>query len=368
MPRTRPTASRLPYTYCSVKRLKSGRVEYWRFRRDGLETKLPGDPARDPAAMRRYADLMEQCDRVAKGRPQPGRTSFEWLARAYLASSEFAQLAPITQADYRQQLEARLIPALGPERFDCITRSAIKLVRDQVVAEGKSARTANKVKQVASLLYSWAQEEELPPDGFSNPGRALKKLRHRSKSIEVWSEEEIALFMAAAPRHLVTAAMLALHTGQRIGDVVEMEWSDYQRCRATHAATLRVRQNKTGAPLTIACHPDLQRHLDKVKTRFAGRIVRAHDGKPTNANAITSALGRAVKKIEGMPDRSFHGLRYAACGRLEAVGCTVLQITDIAGHRTYQMFQKYASQRRNAQQAMERLSGTNQAGQSSPNR
>ena len=252
-------------------------------------------------------------------------------------------------------LEDRLIPALGPERFDCIGRAAIKLVRDQVAGEGKSARTANKVKQVASLLYSWAEEEDLLPDGFANPGARLKKLKGKSKPFEIWSAEEVALYLRHCEPHMTTPVLLALYTGQRAGDVVAMEWKDVL------GGVVRVRQNKTGEPLDIPCHPVLQKHLKSIRTRFGGPIVRAKDGKPTNANALSSALHRSVAKVDGMPMRSLHGLRYAAASNLEAAGCSVVQISAIVGHRTYQMAMKYARQRRDAEAAMARLDQGNEA-------
>jgi integrase len=344
----------LPYTYCSRKRLKGGVREYWRFRRDEIDAKLPGDPRTDTPAMRRYADLMDQADRRAQPAVEPGRQTFEWLARRYLGSTEFRQLADATQADYTRVIEERLIPALGPERYDCLTRSAIKLVRDAVIAAGLATRTANKIKQIASLLYSWAEEDDLLPEGFVNPGKRLKKLKGAGKPIEIWSEEEIALFLGACEPAMRTCVLLALHTGQRAADVAAMEWTDYQAPEGK-PAMIRVRQAKTGEPLVIPCHPRLRRHLEMIRTRFGGRILRGADGRQTNANALSSAMGRAVAAIEGMPARSLHGLRYAAAGELEAAGCTVVQISAIVGHRTYQMAMKYARQRSDAEAAMARL-------------
>lgn len=341
-------ANKLRYTYCTPKRLATGKWrDYWRFRRDGIDTPLPGKPG-ELAFIKRYAELMEDAERRSAPKREPGRSTFEWLAKAYLVSAEFNALAEITQGDYRRTIEDVLIPALGPERFDCIGRKALKIVRDKQAAKA-APRTANKVKQVASLLYTWAEEEELLPDNFANPGKKLRRLKGKSKSIEIWSPEEIALFLSKCEPHLKTAVILALYTGQRCEDVVSMQWD------AVQGGTIRVRQNKTDEPLTIFAHTDLKAHLDKIRTRFKGPILRDGDGKPMNANQLGSAMYRAVRRIEGMPSRSMHGLRYAAAGALEAVGCTVVQITSIIGHRTYQMAMKYASQRREAEAANAKL-------------
>jgi len=345
----------IPYTYFNRKKLKAGWKLYWRFRRDGIDTPLPGQPG-EREFHDRYAELMD----AAEAREQTekakaaDRHSFAWLCDRYLASVEFEALAPATQDDYRDTIDERLRPILGSERYDCITRSSIKAIRDSV-AKVLSVRTANKVKQVASLLYSWAEEEtdddgrDLLPDSFINPGMALKKLKGKSKPIEIWSPEEIDLFLAKCEEPAKTIVILALYTGQRREDLVKMEWSD---CLGN---MIRVRQNKTGEPLTIPCHSVLKKHLKAIRTKFGGTILRGQDGKPMNANQLSSIMNRAVAKAEGMPHRSLHGLRYAAAGSLEEVGCTFVQISSIVGHRTYQMAMKYARQRRDAEAAMARL-------------
>jgi integrase len=80
----------------------------------------------------------------------------------------------------------------------------------------------------------------------------MKRLKVRSKSIVPWSEEEIALFLSHCPQWLKTPVLLALYTGQRREDVVGMAWDAFQ------GGIIRVRQSKTGEPLDIACHKELQ--------------------------------------------------------------------------------------------------------------
>jgi integrase len=338
----------LPYTYRVSRKLADGKFkDYWRFRRDGMNTSLPGQPG-DPDFHQRYSELMgETAARIAleadRAAADASRTTVAWLIGAYMQSAEFNALAPVTQDDYRSTLETRLLPALGPERFDCIQRSHIKIIRDDV-AKTLSARTAHKVKQMASRLYSWADEEDLLPPGFFNPGLNLKRLKGKSKSIEIWSQEEVALFLRHCDAAMKTPILIALYTGQRREDIVRFTWADVQ------GKVCRVRQNKTDEPLTIPLHPILHEHLESMRTKFGGPILRGADGKPMTPNQLSQALRRAVGKIDGMPrNRSMHGLRYASAGMLEEAGCTVTEISSIIGHRTYQMAIKYASQRREAE-------------------
>src|SRR3546814_10553169 len=93
----------------------------------------------------------------------------------------------------------------------------------------------------------------------------------------------------------------------------------------------------------IPCHKDLRAHLEGLSARF-GPIIRAADGKTLNANALSSAMNRAVAAIDNMPHRTLHGLRYASAGRMEEAGCSVVEITSIIGHRTYQRSEEHTSE------------------------
>ena len=84
----------------------------------------------------------------------------------------------------------------------------IKAVRDDY---RRTPRKANKITQMVSRLYSWADEAEIVPPG-TNATRGLKKLNRKggAREIEVWSDEEIDDFLAVAPLHVQTAVLLAI--------------------------------------------------------------------------------------------------------------------------------------------------------------
>ena len=336
----------LPYINIVRRKLASGKWrDYYRFRKGERNSALPGKPG-DAAFHERYAAILAEEERIATEAKTAPRHSFEWLCDQYLESAEFKALSGKTQSDYRYTIKERLCPVIGTERFDSVKRPAIKAIRDELASQ---PRVAHKIKQMASRLYSWADEQDLLPAGFINPAAGIRKLKAKSKPITIWSDEEIALFLKHCDTAIKTPVMLALYTGQRREDLAQMVWNDFQ------GNIIRVRQNKTGEPLDIPCHPELRKHLETVRTKFGGAMARSTTGKPMNAWALSAALTRAVEAIDNMPNRTWHGLRYASAGRLEAAGCTVVQISSIIGHRTYEMAMKYARQRRDAEAAMAKL-------------
>ena len=57
--------------------------------------------------------------------------------------------------------------------------------------------------------------------------RGFKRLYHADRSEIIWLPEHIAAFMKVAPIEMQRALILALHTGQREGDLLRMPWSAY---------------------------------------------------------------------------------------------------------------------------------------------
>ncbi len=329
----------LPFTFVITK--PSGK-RYWRFRRGGITGALPGEPG-DTAFHDRYSELLALAEKVSAGKPAPATGSMSELIRAYRGSAEFGALRDATRDDYGATLD--LVDAeLGKYPYRLITTAMVKRVRDDLRA---TPRKAHKVKQMVSRLYSWAQEESLVKPGM-NPAAGFKRLKVRQNTIMPWSDYEITLFLGAAPAHLQRAIRLLLYTGQRCEDVVNMTWELYQR------DFIRVRQSKTGEPMDIACHAELRADLDAVKVR-RGLILRNAKGRPYNANSLRKAISDQCAAIDGMPNRSPHGLRYAAAGTLEEAGATVAEIVAVLGHRTYQMAIKYLSARRQSASGMSKL-------------
>ncbi len=345
-------ADRLPFTYSIT---VNGRT-YWRFRsKETGDCKLPGSPA-DAVFHKAYGDKLaerERCRAAEAGADD--EASWRWLIAKYLASPEYLALADSTQADYAKTC-ALIEEALGPEPFRYTTRGMLKDLRDDYAA---TPRKAHKVKQMASRLYSWADEGELVPEGF-NPARGFKRLQRKGgdKEIVPWSEQEIAWVLERAAAPVKTAILLALYTGQRRRDVIAMTWQQWQ------GDIVRVRTAKTHQLIDMPCHPVLKAHLEELRQGPVvpfptGPICLRGDGRAwPSDNALSGAVRRVVEAHPRVPNhRSMHGLRYAAAGRMEAGGATIAAIEAVLGHRTFKMAMKYASARLRAAEGVAAMQG-----------
>jgi integrase len=320
--------------------------KYWVFRRGKVKVSLPGQPG-EAEFESRYSELVAMTEAVRASEPaKPETSSLAWLIDSYLDSVQFKVRKPRTKRDYQTTFEF-IKKHLGTEPYRLVTRGMVRTFYEKV-ADAGTIRKAGKVRDCLCLLYSWADRRELVPEDY-NPALKVEKLKVDIIHHPTWSEEEIDLYLRDCPTNLKTAILLALYTGQRISDVVEMDWTQYL------GDFIRVKQSKTGTPLSLRVHPELKAHLEAVRTPFGGRMVRSVRGKPMQANALTQWVKRHLKSVAAMPqDRTMHGLRYAAAARLEEAGCSIVEITSVTGHKAYAMGMQYASQRKSATLASEK--------------
>ena len=125
---------------------------------------------------------------------------------------------------------------------------------------------------------------------------------------------------------------LCLGTGQRIGGVLEMRWSDIQD------GAFAIRQNKTGKELWVPILPELNAALDAA-SRHSVFILTNERGTNRWSYRGASQAVRKIREQVGALDFDIHSWRYfdihswrynAACELLEA-GCSDDLIAAVTG-------------------------------------
>ena len=322
-----------------LRRVRSKGTTYWYHRLTG--ERLPDD---ENGRLRRALE-------INVGLEAPTRHvkvgSIEALANVYLASGAFKGLAGSTQHDYRARLR-QICGLWGDFPITSIQRKHVIALQDR---HADTPATADRMVTVLRVLLAFAVDREYRTD---NPAKGIKKLR-KPRDVDghtPWPGWAADRFLAT--HHGTTmglAAALGLYTGQRLGDVLRMRWSDIADGR------ISVRQGKTGARLEIPLHSALERALVQHKPCSPVILTTAH-GLPFASGNFRHHLTKAIVAA-GLQDLglSFHGLRYAAAGQLAELGCSLKEIASITGHQSLAMLAKYtagADQRRLSGAAIER--------------
>lgn len=296
------------------KRLADGTLRTYYYHRDtGL--RLHGEPG-SPQFL---ADIAK-ADALIRDRHAG---TFNRLVADYTASPEFEKLAASTQAEAKRMLTKAEVQ-FGDMPLAALDDPRVKrefMDYRAKIAKTSGEREADNRLSASSAMLTWAVD-----NGRINANH-LKGFRHLYKSNradKIWLPDSIQAFMRAAPLEMQEALILALHTGQRQGDLRRMAWSNYD------GTAITLRQGKTGRAVTIPCTAALRRMLDGMN-RKAAVILTTKTGRPWKARYFGRAWEAAAIDA-GIADLHFNDLRGTAVTMLAEAGSNELQIATITGH------------------------------------
>lgn len=326
------TASAKPkYTFCN----QDSRW-YFRHRLLGI-ARLRGAPG-EPQFHRDYADKLAAVEAAKKQPPglKKQKPTLAWLIDQYEHSPEFKSLKPRTREGYSGLLE-QVVAKIGDLPYQSLERRHVVVLRNSYA---DTPRKADYTISALSAVFSWkiAQEDE----ELANPCKGVKKAQRKStiEGYVPWTEDQIEYFFANCKEVFRVPVALGLFTGQRLSDCIPM------KTKQLTGSTITIVTNKTGEFVEVSVHPDLAVVLSNRPYQDQPTFVVGIGGRPySDPKSFSKQLTGEIRRLD-LPRLTFHGLRYAACARLEDVGCSPYEVEDIVGHRTYEMAKKYMSKRR----------------------
>ena len=258
------------------------------------------------------------------------------LARSYLRSATFANLASATRKSRRYWIES-FIARHGTLPVTRLERRHVKMILDSFRARPGAARN---VLSMLRVLITEAIDLGIVSE---DPTAGIRRPKLNEAGWHTWTEKEIAQYEAQHPigSQARLGFALALHTGQRSSDLIEIGRQHVSGDK------ISVRQHKTGRLLNIPISPELKAIIDATPSKHLTFIVTEH-GKPyAHSGSFGNRMRRwaAEANLKGCP---LHGLRKACCRRLAEVGCTASEIMAISGHKSLAECERYV---RDAEQA-----------------
>jgi len=262
-----------------------------------------------------YASILSQKDRP---RPIVSR-NFVALIASYRKSPRYKNLKPRTGLDYDKYLDffAKIMGEANPAKMQ--RKDVIKL-RD---VNAEKAYFANYSLRVMRVLM-----EHCVDLGWrdANPARGVPELKTVKTEREPWPQELLDTYRttcALGTRERLVME-LCIGTGQRIGDVLNMRWSNIEE------GAVWLRQSKTSKELWVPILPGLQAALDAA-SRHSVFILTNEQGSNRWSYRGASAAVRKVRDQIGALAYDIHSWRYnAACELLEA-GCSDDLISSVTG-------------------------------------
>jgi integrase len=312
-----------PYVHGWV---QDGRPRFYFRRRGYRQVKLPGLPY-SPEFMSAYESALAspQCSPIGATRTAVG--SVAHTVGLYYASRAFEDLAPATRAMRRALLE-RFRREHGDKRLAMMQPRHVADLLDRLERHAQR----NMLKALRGLMafaFSTRIIDVNPTDGYRGA-----RVKDRG-GFKTWTDDDIAAFEARHPVGSKAHIALALlrFTGQRRGDVVVL---GRQHIRG---GLLSLRQQKTGAQVTIPVLPELEAVL-AASTISGLTFLTTEFGRPFTAAGFGGWFRRRCNEA-GLRGLSAHGLRKAAATRLADHGATAHELMAWFGWSTLREAERY---------------------------
>ena len=222
----------------------------------------------------------------------------------------------------------------------------ISQCRDDLLSEEISAGKKRSPATVARYMTSMSHAVNLAVREWewleSNPFSRVKKPTEPRGRVRFLDDEErdklLASCQASKSKALYPIVILAISTGMRMGEILNLKWKDIDLSRS-RLVLHETKNNERRAVPIVGLAQQVMKKLSKVRRIDSPLVFPGSDPeKPINIRtAFDSAVDNA--KIE---DFRFHDLRHTAASYLAMNGATLAEIAEVLGHKTLQMVKRYA--------------------------
>lgn len=307
-------------------------------------------------AEQRTRQILAVSDRIATSKGK-AITANTWLDRYCSIQDERLKSGDIRPNTHKQKAKpiALLRARVGMKTISMVDVRDIAQILDEYITDGQ-ARMAQVIRSVLIDVFKEAQHAGEIPPGY-NPALATKqprrKITRQRLNLEEW--KKIFAIADANHRYLGNAMLLAVVTGQRLGDISKMKFSDIWDDH------LHVIQEKTGCkiaiPLSLRCNA-IDWCLREVVARcrdyavspymvhFFRATSQAERGAQVKSNTITMNFSKARDKTEidwgeGTP-ATFHEQRSLSERLYKEQG---INTQKLLGHKTQKQTDGYHDDR-----------------------
>ncbi|EFH7719437.1 site-specific integrase [Escherichia coli] len=307
-------------------------------------------------AEQRTRQILAISDRIATSKGKAITTS-TWLDRYQAIQDDRLESGDIKLNTYKQKAKpvSLLRERAGMKLISSVDVRDIAQLLDEYITAGQP-RMAQVVRSVLIDVFKEAQHYGEVPPGY-NPALVTKQPRRKITRQRLSLEEWQKIFDIADARHryMGNAMLLALVTGQRLGDISRMKFSDIWDDH------LHVIQEKTGSKIAIP----LSLRLNAINWSLRDVVARCRDyavspylvhffrttsqaerGAQVKANTLTMNFSKArdlagIDWGEGSP-ATFHEQRSLSERLYEAQG---VDTQKLLGHKSPNQTAKYHDDR-----------------------
>jgi integrase len=268
-------------------------------------------------AITRYKDSVLPAKRDGKKQ----EAQLDWWADE-IGPYTLADVSPALLGESRDKLAQERAPATVVRYLAALSHVFTIAVREWGWLEDNPMRKVRKPKEPRGRVR-FLSEDEINANGEEIEGERTRLLNACKKSSNTY---------------LHTIVVLALSTGMRQGEILNLRWPDVD----LNTGRIILHETKNGerrvVPL-LGRARELLKELSKVRRLDTDLLFPGRN--PEKPVFIRTPWLEAVKDA-GIDDLKFHDLRHSAASYMLMSGASLGEIAELLGHKTLQMVKRYS--------------------------
>ena len=226
----------------------------------------------------------------------------------------------------------RIKSYFGGKYLHEITPQSIEQFKAQAVNEVSPA-TVNRALAILRSIFNKAIAWN-KFDG-KNPVKGIKFYKEQPR-LRFLEKEEIAQLLESCSEHLKPIVILALNTGMRKGEILNLKWHDIDFARDL----IFLYKTKNGGKREVPMNEKVKKTLIEVRKHpDSPYIFCDKKGKPFSD--IRKSFFTACKK-SGIIDFRIHDLRHTFASQLVMSGIDLNTVRELLGHKSLDMTLRYS--------------------------
>ena len=186
------------------------------------------------------------------------------------------------------------------------------------------------LKHMFTMAINWGKAED-------NPVKKVKLFKEDNKRLRYLELNEIEALVGACEGYLKNIVIIALNTGMRRGEILNLKWSDIDFGNGI-IYLLKTKNSKAREiPMNTAVKQSLIRQKRHKDSPYI--FTNIHTGK--KIGDIKTSFLAVLRKLDIMNFR-FHDLRHTFASHLVMSGVDLNTVRELLGHTSMQMTLRYA--------------------------
>lgn len=205
--------------------------------------------------------------------------------------------------------------------------------------EQRSGATVNREVTIFRSLLSSAIKQRMAYRNAASRPRKMQETKGRLRYLTVEEANRLLdLAKKSGSKDIYPLILLALDTGARRGEIVNIHWEDLDFANGQ----IWIRRTKNGEPRFVPMTTRVQAVLARRPRRLGSPLV-------FNGNATGKPISNGIREVfvnllerAGISDFTFHDLRHTYASHLVMQGVPLYTVGKLLGHKTPTMTARYA--------------------------